>query len=204
MRTKENRSELALVAQAALADTATASWCTQQSPAARTVPSRASHTPRTSASFLSAVVLPELSRPSIRMRSSWSSFLRLRSNESRPLSEQARTAGSETEGWRTYLAQAARTCARAPVGRGRVGQVGKDALTWLRAVSECGAKLHSATTAPRHLPDLIPPDTRVLDAWRFRGADDNAGRATALLAPPLLPLGYAVGFSTRRAIHPLD
>ena len=44
----------------------------------------AASTARTPASFLSAVVLPELSRPSIKMRSSESSFLRLRSSESRP------------------------------------------------------------------------------------------------------------------------
>jgi hypothetical protein len=55
------------------------------------------------------------------MRSSWSSFLRLRSNESRPLSEQARTAGSETEGWRTYLAQAAR--ARTSIGQRIAGEL---------------------------------------------------------------------------------
>lgn len=37
---------------------------------------------------------------------------------------------------------ASRARAHAPVGRGRVGKVGKDALTWfLRAVSERGAKL---------------------------------------------------------------
>jgi hypothetical protein len=155
MHTKENSSELALVAQAALADTATASWCTKQSPAARTVPSRASHTPRTSASFLSAVVLPELSRPSIRMRSSWSSFLRLRSNESRPLSEQARTAGSETEGWRTYLAQAA----RARMLPSAVGARARSAKTLSHGSCEPLASVvqsyDNAITAPNsHLADL--------------------------------------------------